>query len=402
MRVLLLDVNCGGSSTGNIVYDLFSGLKRAGHDATVCYGRGELIKERGIYKFGIDLETKIHAALARITGYNGYFSPYSTKRLIRYIDEFSPDIIHIHELHAYFVDIKKLIEHIKMKHIPVVWTFHCEYMYTGKCGYAYDCLNFENGCGNCPAVKDYPKSIFFDKTKQMLKMKKELLQDMDFTIVTPSKWLAERVKLSFLKEKDIKIIHNGVDKTVFNVQDADVIRKELGIALEDRVVLFVAPDVMSERKGGKWVLQLAETIRDQKIVFVMVGNGEPKGGARRNIIYTGAIYDKRRLALLYSLANVFLLCSEKETYSMTCAEALCCGTPVVGFKSGAPETIFKEPYARFVDYGNIDMLVEAIYMQLNIGRVPAKETEQFATETMINKYSELYQTVLENEKKKND
>ena len=186
MKVLLIDVNCKYSSTGKIVYDLFRKLKVEGHEAAVCYGRGEVIREEGIYKFGLDWETRIHAGLARITGLNGYFSPISTKRLIRFIEKFQPDVIHIHELHAYFVNLKPLINYIKLKKIKVVWTFHCEYMYTGKCGHAYECLNFQKGCGDCPAVKDYPKSLFFDKTRKMLKDKKELLGDLDFTIVTPS------------------------------------------------------------------------------------------------------------------------------------------------------------------------------------------------------------------------
>ena len=156
MRVLLIDVNCKYSSTGQIVYDLFRRLNEDGHDAAVCYGRGELIKETGIYKFGIDWETRIHAALARITGLNGYYSFFSTLRLIKFIEKYKPDVIHIHELHAYFVNIKMLVEYIKKKKIKIVWTFHCEYMYTGKCGHAHDCLRFLEGCGNCPLVRDYP------------------------------------------------------------------------------------------------------------------------------------------------------------------------------------------------------------------------------------------------------
>lgn len=270
-RILLIDVNCKQSSTGKIVYDLYQNIRADGRKAAICYGRGSLIEEEDIFKFGIDTETKIHAGLARVTGYNGYFSPISTQRVINYIEEFKPDIIHIHELHAYFVNIKPLIECIKQKGIPVVWTFHCEYMYTGKCGYAYECSKFQTECHNCPAVKDYPKSMFIDKTKQMFRMKKKLLEDMDFTIVTPSQWLADRVKLSFLKEKDIKVIHNGIDTSVFHPTDTSDLRKELNIPDGYKIVLAVAPDIMSERKGGQWVLRLAERMRGQKVMFVLVG-----------------------------------------------------------------------------------------------------------------------------------
>lgn len=271
-RVLLIDVNCKGSSTGKIVYDLYSSLRADGRKAAICYGRGVLIEEENIYKFGLDWETRIHAGLARVTGYNGYFSVLSTKRLIEYIEKFKPDIIHIHELHAYFVNIKPLITYIKQKKIPLIWTFHCEYMYTGKCGHAYECTNYQRECGNCPAVKDYPKSLFFDKTKQMLQMKKELLSGFVFTIVTPSNWLADRVKTSFLKGKKVEVIHNGIDTDIFHPVDASELRKELRIPYDNRVILAVAPNIMSDAKGGRWVLKLAEKMKDEKTYFVLVGD----------------------------------------------------------------------------------------------------------------------------------
>lgn len=272
-RILLIDVNCKYSSTGKIVYDLYQNLRKAGREAAICYGRGELIREDRIYKFGLDLETYVHAFLARITGYNGIFSPFSTQRLIKYIDKYKPDIIHIHELHAYFVNLKPLLNYIKKKKIKVVWTFHCEYMYTGKCGYAYSCVKFQKECHKCPAVKDYPKSLFFDRTKQMFRMKKRLLSDMDMTIVTPSKWLADRVKCSFLKNMPIRVIHNGIDTSVFRPVSADDLRTELGIPRDHKIVLSVAPDIMSERKGGRWVLKLANMMKNEKITFILVGGG---------------------------------------------------------------------------------------------------------------------------------
>lgn len=270
-RILLIDVNCKGSSTGKIVYDLYSNLRADGRTAAICYGRGENIEEESIYKFGLDWETNLHAGLSRITGYNGYFSFFSTRRLINYIGQFKPDLIHIHELHAYFVNIKPLIEYIKSKNIPVVWTFHCEYMYTGKCGHAYECKNYQNGCGNCSTIKNYPKSLWLDKTRQMLEMKKNLLGDWNFTIVTPSQWLADRVKTSFLKDKEIKVIHNGIDTSVFHPVDVNVLKKKLNIPDNSKVVLAVAPNIMSESKGGKWVLKLAEKMKNENVFFVLVG-----------------------------------------------------------------------------------------------------------------------------------
>lgn len=363
-RVLLIDVNCKYSSTGKIVYDLYQSIRDDGREAAICYGRGQKIKEENIYKFGLDWETTIHAGLARVTGYNGYFSPLSTHRLIKFIEEYNPDIIHIHELHAYFVNIRELITYIKKKEIPVVWTFHCEYMYTGKCGHAYECTRYREECGGCPAIHEYPKSIFADKTREMLKMKKELLEKWNFTIVTPSQWLADRVRTSFLKEKNIRVIWNGIDTDIFHPVDTLSLRKKLKIDINTKTVLFVAPDVMSDRKGGKWVIELSKKLKNENITFLMVGGGDIPEKIPKNVLFAGEIKEQNEMAKYYSLADVFLICSERETYSMTCAEALCCGTPVVGFKSGAPESVFKGDQVAFVDYGDIQALEEELRNRL--------------------------------------
>lgn len=270
-RVLLIDVNCKHSSTGKIVYEIFRLLKEKGVEAAVCYGRGEVIKEEGIYKFGLDMETNIHAGLARITGYNGCFSPFSTKRLIDYIERFEPHVIHIHELHAYFVNIRTLLQHIKKRKIKLVWTFHCEYMYTGKCGYAYECQKWKTECNHCPVAGEYPKSLFFDRTKEMFRWKKELLSDLDMTIAVPSQWLADRVRLSFLQDKPLKVIHNGIDTNIFHPVNASDLKRELKIPSDCKVILSAAPNLMSERKGGEWVLKLAAEMKGEPVKFILLG-----------------------------------------------------------------------------------------------------------------------------------
>ena len=385
MKVLLIDVNCKYSSTGKIVYDLYRKLLEEGHDAAICYGRGKLIQEHNIYKFGVDWETFLHAGLSRITGLNGCYSSISTRRLIKYIEKFNPDVVHIHELHAYFVNIKPLINYLKKKKKKIVWTFHCEYMYTGKCGHAYDCMNFTKECGNCPAVKEYPKSLFLDRTRKMFREKKKMLEDLDFTIVTPSKWLADRVKMSFLKNKHIEVIHNGVDTTIFFPRSGGELKKKFKISNNKHIILFVAPDVMSKRKGGDWALKLAEEMINDNVVFVFVGGGKRPDQIPENIVFAGEIYDQQILAQFYSMADVYLLCSEKETYSMTCAEAISCGTPVAGFRCGAPETVFKGVYAKFVEYGDLIGLKSAVIESFDVKKT-MKVDADYSTEYMVKQY----------------
>lgn len=396
MKVLLIDVNCKYSSTGKIVYDLFRKLKEDNHEAAICYGRGEVINEEGIYKFGLDWETRIHAGLARITGLNGYFSPVSTRRLIKFIEKFQPDVIHLHELHAYFVNIKPLIKYIKSKKIKVVWTFHCEYMYTGKCGYAYDCLNFQNGCGNCPALRDYPKSLFFDRTRKMLKDKKNLLIDMDFTIVTPSQWLADRVRLSFLKDKEIRVIHNGIDtENVFYPRDVQDLRKKLGLH-DKKVVLSVAPNIMDERKGGAIILKLSEKLKE--LQFVLVGSDETKR-YNENVLMIKRTKDQDELAKWYSLADLFLICSKRENFPTTCLEALACGTPIVGIDEGGTKETASEPYGLFFKADSLDKMIDGIKQQIskhkNKQNISLYGRELYSQQTMYNNYQKIYEMTYE-------
>ena len=361
MRILLIDVNCKYSSTGKIVYDLYNNLTACGHEAAICYGRGPRIVEGNIYKFGLDWETNLHAVLARTTGYNGCFSYFSTKRVIDYIEQFKPDLIHIHELHAYFVNVVQLIEFIKKKRIPVVWTFHCEYMYTGKCGYAYECTNWLNGCGNCKAIKDYPKSLWFDQTMKMLADKKRVLTDYRFTIVTPSQWLAERTRQTFLKNNKIIVINNGIDtQTIFFPRK----RTTKFPSLEGKkVILSVAPNIMDERKGGKYVLELGEKLKDSNVIFVMIGTDETKQYSE-NIYFVERTKNQVELAEWYSMADAFLICSTMENFPTTCLEALSCGTPVIGFNCGGTPETAPFPFGQFVSLGDYESL-KKIVLNLN-------------------------------------
>lgn len=401
MKILQIDVNCKGSSTGKIAYDLYSYAVSRGAECAVCYGRGPRIKEKNIYKFGLDWETDLHALLTRLTGRTGCYSFFSTRRLIRFIKRFRPDVIHIHELHAYFVNIKPLLNFIAKAQIPAVWTFHCEFMYTGKCGHADECTRFTSGCGNCPQLGEYPKTLFFDRTAKMFAEKKALFEKLQkLVIVTPSAWLKERVKLSFLKDRDVRVVHNGIDTEIFRPRNADALRKEYHIAADEKVVLSVAPDIMSERKGGKSVLKLAEKFRGEKVKFVLVGVSDCAAPREKNVVFVPQIRDQEKLAEFYSMADVFVICSKKETFSLVCAEAQCCGLPVVGFKAGAPEEISLPEYSVFAEQGDFVSIENGVRRFL--GNSADKEVlrraavDRYAEKNMCKKYFALYEEMTRN------
>lgn len=405
MKILLLDVNCKYSSTGKIVYDLYRRLNADGHEARIAYGRGDVIDEPGIYKFGIDWETKKHALLARITGKNGCYSPKSTANLIQYIKDFKPDLIHIHELHAYFVNLTELLEFLKEQQIPVVWTFHCEYMYTGKCGFAYECQGYKSGCGNCPYLRQYVSSLAIDKTAQLLAEKKAAMEGLNLkAIVTPSKWLADKTKETYLYGNNIQVIHNGIDTDgIFYPRPKDdAIRNQFGIPADARLILAVAPNIMDVRKGGQMVVDLAETMPDTH--FVLVGADETKRHSP-NVQLIARTKDQDELARWYSEADLFIICSKAENFPTTCIESLCCGTPVVGLDECGTKETAPEPYGTFVRVdiagdadvkyaATLEALQKAIDSQLGRG-LTAEEIRKYAVEhydnaVMYNNYLEIY------------
>ncbi len=396
MKVLLIDVNCKQSSTGKIVYDLYAAINKSGSEAAVCYGRGKKIKERNIFKFGIDCETYIHAFLTRFTGYTGCFSPLSTRRLIRFIKKFKPDVVHIHELHAYFVNIKTLIHYLKKNNIKTVMTLHCEFAYTGKCGHSVECEKWKTECGQCPHLHDYPTTLFFDHTKAMFKQKKAVFQDYEnLTIVAPSRWLAERAKQSFFKNNEILVVQNGINTEIFSPKDTSELRIKHNILSDEKVVLAVAPNLLSDNKGGKWVLQLADKMKNQQVKFILIGVDEEITPQNEKVIILHRIYDKELLAQYYSLANVFVICSERENFPTTCLEAQCCGAHVCGFDTGGGKETSVSDVNSFVEYGNLDALREkineAFALQNDTRTATAmKAKEKFSVKTMTDKYINIY------------
>jgi putative colanic acid biosynthesis glycosyltransferase len=395
MKVLLIDVNYKNSSTGKIVYDLYSSLNKNGYTAAVGYGRGPLVDEPNVLKISSNGEVYVHALLTRITGITGKYSPFATHNLIKFIDDFNPDVVHIHELHAYFINLSPVINYLKKNKIKTIWTFHCEFMYTGKCGHAYECEKWKSECGNCPQVKEYPSSMFFDFTKKMFNEKKELFQGFNnLTIVTPSQWLADRVKQSFLKDKDITVIHNGIDTTnIFYPRVFNHLKEKHNIG-DEKIVLAVAPDLMSEQKGGKWVLELAEKFKGQNVKFIFIGVEELNKEYDANIIALGRTNNQQELAEYYSMADLFVICSKRENFPTTCIEALACGTPVVGFDEGGTKETAPGELGFFVKYGDIDALEKVVIQKLKNKKIAEKcieySKEMYSKDKMFKNYLRLY------------
>lgn len=397
MRVLYIDSVCKSGSTGKIVYALYTAVNENGGEAAVCYGRGADVDEKNIFKFGLRWETALHAVLTRVTGLTGCFSFFSTRRLLRFMDEFKPDIVHLHEPHAYFVNIKPLFEYFTAHSIPLVYTFHCEFAYTGKCGFANVCTRWQTGCGHCPALREYPKTLFFDFTAQMWREKRALLLGQNMVVCTPSEWLAARVRQSFLSGFDVRVVRNGIDTALFRPRPYAHLRERHGLT-DERVVLAVAPYIMEARKGGRDVLRLAESMKDDNVRFIIIGVDDMNESFPDNVIALGRTENQQELAEYYSMADVFVICSAMENFPTTCLEALCCGTPVAGFASGGTAETAPAPLGRFCAPGDICALRDNVRALLAAPPAAQKfdaARERYSMGRMYAEYDKIYRALLE-------
>ena len=396
MRIAQVDVNFQSSSTGKIVADLVAGLERRGHTTLACFGRGDDPRLERVQKISSNIEVALHALGTRLTGLTGCYSPIATHRLIRLLSDYQPDVVHLHDLHGYFLNIGELVAHLKAKAIPTVWTFHCEFMYTGKCGHALDCNKWKSHCDKCPSLHDYPKSWFFDFTARMFAQKVRMFQGFDHLHLTaPSRWLAERMRASpIVGDKRITMVPNGLNTDIFHPRASRGIRSQLGL-IDEYVVLSVGSNLFSEIKGGRWVLELAT--RNPEMAFVMVGVGSTPTSLPGNIKLIPRINDQNLLAEYYSMADVFLLTSAKETFSMVSAESLACGTAVIGFDSGAPKEVAPSGFGEFVPYADLDGLESLLRSKRN-GQLPMKSAKEcvdfaarcYATDVMVNTFEKIY------------
>jgi glycosyltransferase involved in cell wall biosynthesis len=387
-------VNYKNSSTGKIVHNLAHELIKSGYKARVLFGRGEPIDNGVALRVARVWEVYFHAFLTRLTGLVGFFSFFATRKMINEIKNFQPDVIHLHELHGYYINYSKVVRFLKVINIPIVWTFHCEFTYTGKCGYAYDCEKWKTQCSACPQIKEYPSSLYFDFTRYMFNEKKKDFENFDnLTIVTPSVWLARRVKESFLSKHSVRVIHNGIDtEDIFYPRISDSKKSK-------STVLSVAPDIMSERKGGQWVLELAKRFSDN-VVFVMVGVVGTVDEVPSNVRLVDQTSNQDELAKYYSDADIFLICSKRENFPTTCLEALSCGTPVIGFDEGGTAETAPGKLGYFVPFGDIDSLEVALneffsgHSQIDQKECRLFAEQNYSKQAMYSNYVRLYSELL--------
>ena len=403
----ILQVNCvyKQGSTGKIVYDLHSEFQKNGMESVVCYGRGDIVRDQNVYKTCGELYSKLNNMLSRITGIMYAGCVLSTQKLIKIIKKEKPDIVHLHCINGYFVNIYRIVKYLRVNGIKTVLTLHAEFMFTGGCGYAIECTQWMKplGCGypKCPRWRTETGSLFVDRTASMWKYMKEAFCGFDnLTVVSVSPWLMNRAQKSviFSGKKNITIF-NGIDTKIFYPRD--VKSKKEKWDLRDKKILFhVTASFKRDKthiKGGYYILELAKRLKNENVVILVAGGHEDIPDAPDNLIFLGKIYDQKELADYYSIADLTVLTSKRETFSMVTVESLCCGTPIVGFCAGGPESIAIKEYSIFVPHGDIEALYKAVQMELTMGKsreISEKATKMYSKQKMAQDYKKCYEELL--------
>lgn len=385
MKVLQINCVYGHGSTGVLARKLHQYLQSRGWESLVLYGRGADMTEAGVFRTGPEWYGKGNAFLSRLGGlpYGGCL--LETGKILRILEREQPDVVHLHCINGNFVNVYRLVNWLKEKKLRTVVTLHAEFLFTGNCAHSLDCTEWKTGCGKCLR--------FSCDTARSYRKMAEAFQGFGggLTVVAPSPWLERRAMIA-------PILREGRHCTIFNGVATETFFYDPCPKSGNEKIIFHATalfrDDPAHLKGGWYVLELARRMQNRPVRFLVAGNHNVKGKVPENVTLLGEIRDAGKLAALYCAADMTLLTSRRETFSMVCAESLCCGTPVVGFEAGGPESIVFPESSRFVPWGNMEALEKAVERELAATRDRAALSRQardvYSMEKMLRAYERIY------------
>lgn len=398
----ILQINCvyKSGSTGKIVDCIGQELRAIGHDVFTCYGNGRPNLDEYSEKVCTTAEHKFNAVWGRIVGipFGGIY--VSNLRIYNRIKTFHPDVVHIHCINGYTVNVYKLLMYCARHHIKTVVTLHAEIFHTGGCAHAYDCDKWKEGCYDCAVYKKNGISWFFERSRTSWGKMYEAFNTFDtkdLTITAVSPWLKERAKLSgIMKRYNVVCVPNGLDTSVFYRRESANLIERNGYK---KVILFVTPwfsHSNNDLKGGRYLPVIAQALPDHLFIVVASRMATELNPMPANVQIWGRAKSQDELAQLYSEADMTLLLSHRETFSMVTAESLSCGTPVVGFKAGGPDSIALTAASNFVEYGSIDALVGCIRnyeCKTESEEISSKAHGLYGSNAMAHSYAKVYESL---------
>ena len=396
MKILQINANWGGGGPGGVVADLYSVINKSGNECVVAYGRSKIPDNIESIKIGTKLDVYFHAFSARIFDNAGFLSISATQEFIKRIAKVKPDIIHLHNLLGYYINIPVLFSYLRKAEIPIVWTLHDCWAFTGHC-INFDrikCDKWKTGCGLCKLKKDYPKSLVFDRSKFNLKRKIDLTSRINnMTLVTPSDWLSDLVGKTYLSGFPIRKINNGINLDVFKPTDSNL---RIKYKLENKKILLFVASQWTEMKGEKIIYKLLDNF-DRNYAFVMIGNKSSKN-IPAEIINISHTKDIGELVEWYSTADIFVNPTLGDNFPTVNIEALACGTPVITFDTGGSAEIAGNECGKAVPFGDVQSMVNSIGLFSEARIVSSakcvKHSKKYNKYNCFEEYIRLYESLL--------
>lgn len=402
--VLQINSAINYGATGRIAEQIGLLAMRHGWESYIAHGRYINPSESKSIQIGGRLDWVYHALMTRITDRHGLFSTCATKKLIKQIHNIKPDIIHLHNIHGYYINYKILFNYLRKANIPVVWTLHDCWPMTGHCTHfeSVKCDRWQSGCYNCPLKNAYPSSLIFDRSKKNYIEKKKCFSSIkNLTLIPVSNWIAGIVRKSFLKDANLIVNYNGIDVQVFHPCHDNNLVEQYNLN-DKRVVLGVASP-WSDKKGLPDFSRLHANLLNETYQIVLIGlTAEQIKSMPKGVIGLCRTNSAAELAQWYSLADVFVNLTYEDTYPTTNLESISCGTPVITYRTGgSPESVTPQT-GRVVEQGDIDGVVKAIEElcaeDRNEMRKRCREyaLEHFDRNKNYKRYIDLYEQLLTN------
>lgn len=396
MRILLINTVYGVGSTGKIVKQIAGRAQQCGHDTMTAhrYETADVQYPANTVAVSSWWDCHVHNRLCRLTMLRGCFSARKTRRFLKKAAQFSPDLIHLHNINGNFIHLGMLFRYIKRTKAKVVWTFHDCWPLTGSCKHfdGIQCGKWETGCGNCPQKGQ----ALVDLSAVMYRHKQKMLAGIeDLTIVTPSQWLADLAGRSYLGNYPIRVIHNGIDLSVFR-PTRSTFREDNGLAGK-KLILGVAFD-WGRKKGLDVFTELAARLPQEYRIVLVGTNDAVDAQLPANVISIHRTNDQKELAAIYTAADVFVNPTREDTYPTVNMEALACGTPVVTFRTGGSPEIIDDTCGCVVERDDIDSMLRKIQCICENGMYTEEacleRAKLFDMNDRFDEYIQLYEELL--------
>lgn len=400
MKIVQINAVYGYSSTGRNVAEKHEYFRQRGIESFVFTSDKEY-PDKHIYRIGNKWDHKLHALYSRIWGLQGYFSKKATRRMIRQIELIAPDVVVLHNLHANYIHLPLLLNFLAKYNIATLLVLHDFWFMTGHCCHytSIGCDKWRTECHHCPLLHTYNKSLFFDRSRKIFRDKKRLFQAIPrLGVIGVSKWVLQEAKQSFLKDaKLLDFIYNWIDLSVFHPLPTISLREKLNLSSSDFVVLGVAQG-WSQAKGLNQFMEIVRNMPDVKVV--LVGRFPSNVSVPHNLLIAGEVNTPQKLAEYYSMADVFVNPSIQETFGKVTAEALACGTPVLGSNTTATPELIPASCGFTFSPHDIDDLLKKVALIREKGKQAYSEqcqrfaAENFGKEGQIAKYIQCFHELL--------